>query len=75
MTHAEQKRLVADLMDYQMKMTREEQETFDMFRKRNKDDEDLDKLSRQKLVAMHEKYVVASRPKGNPLDALFGKKP
>ena len=47
MTHAEQKRLIADLMDFQMKMSREEQETFDMFRKRNKDDEDLDKLSRQ----------------------------
>ena len=75
MTHAEQKRLIADLMDHQMKMTRAEQETFDMFRKRNKDDEDLDKLSRAKLVDMHEKYVVASRPKGNPLDALFGKKP
>ena len=58
-----------------MKMSRAEQEQFDMYRKRDRDDEDLDRLSKQKLQEMYDKYVVASRPKGNPLDALFGKKP
>lgn len=75
MTSVEQHRIVRELRDHAMKMTRVEQETFDMFRKRDKDDEDLDNLSRKKLLEMYEKYVVASRPKGNPLDALFGNKP
>lgn len=75
MTSVEQHKIVRELRDHEMKMTRAEQEVFDMYRKRDKDDEDLDKLSRQKLMEMYEKYVVASRPKGNPLDALFGKKP
>ena len=56
-------------------MNREEQEMFDMFRKRDRDDEDLDTLSKRKLQELYEKHVVAHRPKGNPLDALFGKKP
>ena len=75
MTKSDQHKLVEELRDRTMKMTRAEQEMFDMFRKRDKDDEDLDTISRRKLVELHEKYVVAFRPKGNPLDALFGKKP
>ncbi len=75
MTHAEQHKLVVELRDHENKMTRAELEAFDMFRKRDKDDEDLDAISRRKLVELHNKYVVASRPKGNPLDALFGRKP
>ncbi len=75
MTTVEQHKIVRELRDHEAKMTRADQEVFDMYRKRDKDDEDLDKLSRKKLMEMYEKYVVASRPKGNPLDALFGKKP
>ncbi len=74
MTKSEQHKLVVELRDHEMKMTRAESEAFDMFRKRDKDDEDLDTISRKKLVELHDKYVVASRPKGNPLDALFGGK-
>lgn len=75
MTSVEQHRLVRELRDVEMKMTRSEQEMFDMFRKRDKDDEDLDTLSRKKLLELYEKYIVSRRPKGNPLDALFGEKP
>lgn len=74
MTSVEQHKIVRELMDYEMRMTRQEQEMFDMFRKRDKDDEDLDKISKRTLQELYDKYVVASRPKGNPLDALFGKK-
>ena len=72
MTHAEQHKLVVELRDHENKMTRAELEAFDMFRKRDKDDEDLDKQSRAKLMELYETYVVRNRPKGNPLDALFG---
>ncbi|MBR9976928.1 MAG: hypothetical protein KFH87_02465 [Bacteroidetes bacterium] len=74
MTSVEQHKLVKELRDYEAKMSRSELEMFEMFRKRDKDDEDLDNISRKKLKALHEKYVVSSQPKGNPLDALFGKK-
>lgn len=75
MTSVEQHKLIRELRDHAARMTRAEAETFDMFRKRDKDDEDLDTLSKKKLQELYDKYVVASRPKGNPLDALFGKKP
>ena len=72
MTSIEQHKLVAELHDYENRMTREEQAMFVMFRKRDRDDEDLDELSRKKLKDLHEKYAVRARPKTNPLDALFG---
>jgi hypothetical protein len=75
MTSVEQHKLVRELRDFEGRMSRAEQEMFDMFRKRDKDDEDLDRLSKKKLQDLYDKYVVASRPKGNPLDALFGSKP
>jgi hypothetical protein len=57
MTHAEQHRLIVDLMDSMARMSRADEEVFDMFQKRDHDDEDLDDLSRRRLVALHEKYV------------------
>jgi hypothetical protein len=74
MTSVEQHKIIRELRDREMKMTRAEREMFDMFRKRDKDDEDLDSISRKKLMELYEKYIVATRPKGNPLDALFGGK-
>ncbi len=38
-------------------MDRYDREDFDMFQKRNKDDEDLDNLSKNKLLSFFEKYV------------------
>jgi len=57
MTHAEQHALIVDLMDYTRKMKRSDQEEFEMFVKRDKDDEDLDALSRKKLIRLYEQYV------------------
>lgn len=57
MTHAEQHRMIIELMDYRHRMTRDEDEAFDMFVKRNKDDEDLDVVSQRRLLQLHEKYT------------------
>jgi hypothetical protein len=61
MTIAEQRGMIRDLQDVVRKMTREEEETFAMFAKRNKDDEDLDLISRRKLQELYDRYL----PKGN----------
>ncbi len=57
MTHVEQHKMIVELMDFQRRMGRYESEEFDMFVKRDKDDEDLDIPSQKKLAAMYEKYV------------------
>ncbi|HXG37311.1 MAG TPA: hypothetical protein VNL36_00930 [Bacteroidota bacterium] len=62
MMHSEQQKLIAELKDYEAKMTRDEQDQFRMFVKRNKDDEDMDEMSKKKLLALYEKYVV-NRPR------------
>lgn len=74
MTSIEQHKLINELRDVEQRMTREDQQLFSMFRKRDRDDEDLDLISKRKLTGMYEKYITSKRPKGNPLDALFGKK-
>ena len=71
MTSVEQHKIVAELRDHERKMSRSELETFEMLRKRDKDDEDLDLQSKKILMQLHEKYVKRLRPSGNPLDALF----
>lgn len=73
MTHIEQKKIVRELAEYESRMSRDDQERFAMYRKRDKDDEDLDEMSKAKLKAMHAKYVVRKQAVGNPLDALFKK--
>lgn len=62
MTHVEQKKIIAELRDYDNKMNRHEQEEYRMFAKRNKDDEDLDDISKKKLLQMYEKYIT-NKPK------------
>jgi hypothetical protein len=57
MTHAEQHAIIEELKDFARKMSRYEQDEFDMFVKRDKDDEDLDALSQQRLQQMHATYV------------------
>jgi hypothetical protein len=59
MTHIEQHKIILELKDYEHKMKRSDQETFAMFAKRDKDDEDLDSHSRTKLLALYEVYVPA----------------
>ena len=64
MTHAEQHKIIVELMDYTRKMKRYDLEEFEMFVKRDKDDEDLDVVSQKKLMKLYEIFVVqkGSRP-------------
>lgn len=71
MTKSEQHRLIEELRDYARKMTRDEQYEFNMFAKRDKDDEDLDTLARQRLEQLHSKYVVKKTKKD--IEALLKK--
>ena len=57
MTHDEQHKMIVHLMDYARKMKRYDQEEFEMFVKRDKDDEDLDAMSQKKLIRLFEQYV------------------
>ncbi len=45
-------------MDYTHKMKRYDQEEFEMFVKRDKDDEDLDSISQKRLMHLYDFYVV-----------------
>jgi hypothetical protein len=65
----EQRRYFEILKKYERKFDKTELEDYKMLVKRNKDDEDLDKLSMQRLIALYEKYHV-NRIKPN-LDNLF----
>ncbi len=56
MTHAEQHKMIVELMDYTHRMSRREEEEFAMFVKRDKDDEDLDVISQQRLLKLYEAY-------------------
>lgn len=57
MRKTDQQRLIKDLESYTVKMNREEKDLFDMLRKRDKDDEELDNLAVQKLQALHDKFL------------------
>lgn len=74
MTSIEQHKIVHALAEHESRMTRAEQERFAMYRKRDRDDEDLDLASKQDLRALFAAYVEKPRPRSNPLDALFSKK-
>lgn len=67
----EQKRYFETLKKYERKFNPNELDDYKMLVKRDKDDEDLDKLSMQRLIALYEKYHV-NREKRN-LDFLFKK--
>ncbi|MBI4534788.1 MAG: hypothetical protein HY708_00830 [Ignavibacteriae bacterium] len=58
MTHEEQHKMIVELMDYSRRMKRYDQEDFEMFVKRDKDDEDLDTLSQKRLQKLYDQYVV-----------------
>ena len=61
MTHIEQHKIIQELKDYTRKMKRRDLEEFEMFAKRDKDDEDLDDQSRKRLMEMYNVYVPAHR--------------
>jgi hypothetical protein len=62
MTHAEQHKMIVALMDYMRKMKRYDLEEFEMFVKRDKDDEDLDLLSQKKLTELYGIFVERKGP-------------
>ena len=57
MTRVEQRKMIEALREYSHKMSGRESDDFDMMRKRDRDDEELDRLSVARLVALFEKYV------------------
>jgi hypothetical protein len=67
----EQHKIIRELRDYLPKMSRTDQYDFEMFAKRDKDDEELDALSIMKLEAMQRKYVVRKSKKD--IEELFKK--
>jgi hypothetical protein len=57
-TYAEQKRMIEELERISYRLKGRDKYDFDMFRKRHKDDEDLDSLSMKRLREIYEKYVI-----------------
>jgi hypothetical protein len=56
MTQTEQHQLIQELRELSCLMKGKDLYDFEMFAKRDKDDEDLDELSRQQLIQLLEKY-------------------
>jgi hypothetical protein len=67
----EQHKLVRELKDYLPKMSSSDRYDFEMFQKRDKDDEELDALSAAKLEAMQKRYIVRRTKKD--IEDLFKK--
>lgn len=61
MTHAEQHRMIEELRERTSRMSRIDEEFFEVCRKRDKDDEDLDDIALKKLLALHAKYAGVRR--------------
>ena len=57
MNRQEQQRLIRDLQEYTMKMTRDDLYQFEMLDMRNRDDEDLDVVAQRTLERLTGKYV------------------
>jgi hypothetical protein len=57
MTKVEQHKIVEMLVDYLHKMSGIDLDDFEMLRKRDRDDEDLDELARRRLSELNVKYV------------------
>lgn len=57
MTIVEQHNLIKLLYEYSHKMRGKDIDDFEMYRKRDRDDEELDLGSRKRLIEMTEKYV------------------
>jgi hypothetical protein len=67
----EQHKIILELKDHVPKMSKADRYDFEMFQKRDKDDEELDALSTAKLEAMQKRYIV--RKSKQDIDALFRK--
>lgn len=54
----EQRDMISELTYRESKMNREDYDLFQIFKKRQKDEEDFDKESFEKLKNLYDKYVV-----------------
>lgn len=57
MTRAEQHKMITELRDYEARMSRDDEETFAMIVRRDKDDEDLDRIAERTLLDLYGRYV------------------
>jgi hypothetical protein len=57
MTKTEQHEIIELLRDYMNKMKGRDLDDYEMMRKRDRDDEDLDSITRHNLTALYVKYV------------------
>lgn len=57
MTRVEQHKIIEELRDYMPKMRGTDLDAFEMMRKRDRDDEELDDLTRRRLSELYVKYV------------------
>lgn len=71
MSYREQKKYFENLKRFERKFEKKESEEYKILLQRHKDDEDLDKLSMERLKALHKKYYV-NREKKN-FDEYFKK--
>jgi len=67
----EQHKIIQELKSYLPKMSSADRYDFEMFQKRDKDDEELDAISTAKLEGIQKRYVV--RKTKQDIDALFKK--
>ncbi len=71
MSRRNQKKFFDDLKRFERKFDKKESDEYKILLQRHKDDEDLDKLSMERLKALHVKYYV-NREKKN-FDQYFKK--
>jgi len=57
MTRIEQHKIIEALRDYEHRMRGRELEDFEMMRKRDRDDEELEEITRRRLSELYVKYV------------------
>jgi hypothetical protein len=67
----EQHKIIQELKDYVARMSKEDRYNFEMYQKRDKDDEELDAVSTGKLETMQKRYIV--RKTKQDIEALFRK--
>ncbi len=67
----EQHKMIQELKDYVAKMSASDRYDFEMFQKRDKDDEELDAASTARLETMQARYIV--RKTKQDIEALFKK--
>lgn len=57
MTRVEQHKMIEALCEYQHRMKGRDADEFEMFHKRDRDDEELDEAARRRLVELYTTYV------------------